>query len=305
MPPLDLKYKDSVLKYLRSKSARPLKFRDLAFTLGIQKKNHKTLKRVLRSLLTSGEIFKTKAGYYGLPREMNLISGSFEGHRDGYGFVIPDKPDERDIFIPPRKTAGAMSGDRIVARVENPARREGSIIRILERGRKRIIGEFVREGNACYVRPKSRKFPFYIFIGPKHTGRARSGDTVVVELTAYPDAGKPPQGKVVRIMPPVTEASLETSMIIEEFALPLRFPASVQSEARSLSEETSFKKRTDCRDLLTVTIDGETAKDFDDAISISKSEEGFLLYVHIADVSHYVPWNSALDVEARKRGTSV
>jgi ribonuclease R len=305
MPPLDLRYKDAVLKYLQSKSARPLKFRELALTLRVQKKNYKTLKRVLRSLITSGEIFKTKAGHYGLSREMNLITGSFEGHRDGYGFVIADKPDERDIFIPPRKTAGAMSGDRIVARVENPVRREGSIIRILERGRKRITGELVHEGNAYYVRPKNRKFPFYIFIGPKFRGKAQSGDTVVAELTSYPVAGRPPEGKVVKIMPPVTEPSLETAMIIEEYALPLKFPAAVQAEARQLTEDNSLKKRKDCRSLLTVTIDGETAKDFDDAITISKSESGFLLHVHIADVSHYVTWGSSLDIEARKRGTSV
>ena len=305
MPPLDLRYKDAVLKFLKSKSARPLRFRELALTLRVQKKNYKTLKRVLRSLVATGEIYKTKAGHYGLSREMNLITGFFEGHRDGYGFVISDKPDERDIFIPPRKTAGAMSGDRIVARVENALRREGSIIRILERGRKRITGEFVREGNAYYVRPKNRKFPFYIFIGPKCKGKAQSGDTVVAELTSYPDAGRPPQGKIVKIMPPVTEASLETAMIIEEYGLPLKFPAAVQAEARQLKEDTSLKKRKDCRDLLTVTIDGETAKDFDDAISISQSESGFRLHVHIADVSSYVPWDSSLDLEARKRGTSV
>jgi len=305
MPPLDLRYKDAVLNFLKSKSARPLRFRELALTLRVQKKNYKTLKRVLRSLVATGEIYKTKAGHYGLSREMNLITGFFEGHRDGYGFVISDKPDERDIFIPPRKTAGAMSGDRIVARVENALRREGSIIRILERGRKRITGEFVREGNAYYVRPKNRKFPFYIFIGPKCKGKAQSGDTVVAELTSYPDAGRPPQGKIVKIMPPVTEASLETAMIIEEYGLPLKFPAAVLAEARQLKEDTSLKKRKDCRGLLTVTIDGETAKDFDDAISISQSESGFRLHVHIADVSSYVPWDSSLDLEARKRGTSV
>jgi ribonuclease R len=141
---------------------------------------------------------------------------------------------------------------------------------------------------------------------PENIGKAVVGDMVTVEITAFPSTATPPEGKILKILPQIVEPSQEIDLIIEEFSLPNKFPASVLAETRGLKKAGSqFRNRIDCRKLLTVTIDGETAKDFDDAISISRSEGGFILYVHIADVSYYVPWDSALDLEARKRGTSV
>jgi ribonuclease R len=200
---------------------------------------------------------------------------------------------------------GAMSGDRVVSRVERPAKREGSIIKILERGKKKIIGELCREKSIFYVKPKGRNIPFYTIIAPENRGSAKAGDTVSIEITSYPTAASPPEGKVLKVLPDVTEPRYETDLIIEEHSLPRRFPSQVLSEVKSLSQGSKDKGRIDCRELLTVTIDGETAKDFDDAISISRTGHGFILYVHIADVSHYVPWDSRLDLEARRRGTSV
>ena len=236
---------------------------------------------------------------------MNLVTGSFEAHRDGYGFVVPDTSGERDIFIPPRRTMGAMSGDRVVARVERPVKREGSIIKILERGRKKIIGELCREKNVFYVKPKGKNVPFSIIIAPEERGKAKSGDTVAVEITSFPTASSPPEGRILKVLPAVTEPRHETELIIEGYSLPRRFPPPVLSEVKALSEIKKSGRRVDCRHLLTVTIDGEAAKDFDDAVSISKNEDGYVLYVHIADVSHYIPWDSILDLEARRRGTSV
>jgi ribonuclease R len=162
------------------------------------------------------------------------------------------------------------------------------------------------EKNTYYVRPRTKNIPFYILISPKDKGKAKKGDIVVVEITSYPTATRPPEGKILKILPPVTEPLQEMDLIIEEFSLPRRFPVAVLSETKKFTEEKKEQqKRVDCRNLLTVTIDGETAKDFDDAVSIKKTEDGFVLYVHIADVSHYVPWDSALDLEARRRGTSV
>ncbi len=305
MTPKTVTDKHTILDYLKNKAVRPMSVKDIGRALGVSRYEVRVLRRMLRSLVDSGDIFRTRSGFYGPVEQMNLVAGSFDAHRDGFGFVIPDKSDERDVFIPPRKTMGAMSGDRVVARIESPARREGSIIKILERGQKKIIGQFCQEKKICYVKPKRKNIPFSILISPGDGNGAKNGDTVVVEITAYPAAARPPEGRVLKVMPGITEPRQEVDMIIEEYSLPRKFPASVMSEAKGLTEKTNSRKRVDCRKMLTVTIDGETAKDFDDAISVSRIDDGFILYVHIADVSHYIPWDSMLDLEARRRGTSV
>jgi ribonuclease R len=200
---------------------------------------------------------------------------------------------------------GAMTGDRVVARVESPVKMEGCVIKVLERGQKRIIGELCREKKVFYVKPKGKRVPYYILVGPRDRRGAKNGDKVVVEITSFPTPVKPPEGKVVKILPHITEPAQEIDMIIEEFSLPGKFPAPVRKETAGLSPKTPLRNRVDCRKFLTVTIDGETAKDFDDAISIERLKDGYILYVHIADVSHYVHWDSKLDIEARRRGTSV
>jgi len=305
MIPKDIQLKDSVLEFLRTKTSRPVNFKEIARALGILRKGSRTLKRVLDTLTKAGEVFRTKTGFYGLVTEMSLVTGHFEAHRNGYGFVIPEKSGERDLFIPPRKTMAAMSGDKVVARLESAERREGSIIKILERGKKKIIGTFHREENFFYVTPKSRNIPFGIVISPENLKGANNGDKVSVDIINYPTMNRPPEGKVLKVLNDVTEPSHEVGMIIEEYSLPRKFPAPVISAVKELSSKISLRNRRDCRNMLTVTIDGETAKDFDDAISIEKNDEGYILYVHIADVSHYVQWDSVIDMEARKRGTSV
>jgi ribonuclease R len=305
MTPKNIQDRDSILNFLKTKTARPVSFREIAKALGIPKTESRSLKRSLKSLIRAGSIFRTKSGFYGLAEKMNLATGYFEAHRDGYGFVIPDSPGERDLFIPPRKTIGAMSGDRVVARVESQERREGSIIQVIERAQKKVVGTFYHEGNIFYVKPKSRKIPFGILIGPHNRSGAKNGDNVAVELISYPTITRPPEGKVLKILSDITEPAHETGMIIEEYSLPHKFPPAVLSEVRELAPEIPLRKRVDCRNILTVTIDGETAKDFDDAVSVSKTDSGYALLVHIADVSLYVPWDSVIDLEARRRGTSV
>jgi ribonuclease R len=198
-----------------------------------------------------------------------------------------------------------MSGDRVIARVESPAKREARIIKILERGQKRVVGELCFGKNFYCVKPKGKRSPFDIYIPPEKRGKAKIGDTVVVELTSYPSVSRPPEGRIIRVFPETDNPRVEIDMIIENNALPHKFPSLVLNEARGCSEKMSAQGRVDCRDLLTATIDGETAKDFDDAVSIERTPEGYTLWVHIADVSHYVPWDSVLDLEARQRGTSV
>jgi ribonuclease R len=297
--------KETVFHFFKTKATKPVSVREVARDLRIDKAEMRTLKRILRTLTKSGDIFRTRTGLYGLIDKMNLFTGAFQAHKDGFGFVISEKSGMRDLFIPPRRTMGAMTWDRFVARVESPVRMEGTIIKILDRGQQRIIGELRREKNSFYVKPKGKKVPFYILVSPRDRHGAKDGDKVVVDITSFPTAVKPPEGKVVKILPHITEPVQEIDMIIEEYSLPGAFPAAVRRETAGLSPKASLKNRVDCRKLLTVTIDGETAKDFDDAVSIQRTDDGYILYVHIADVSHYVPWDSKLDIEARQRGTSV
>lgn len=301
--------KEAIHQFFTEKSSRPLSFKEIAGLMKLSRPEMRALKRVLREMLRSGEIVLTRKGLYGPSEEMNLIRGYFEGHRDGYGFVIPEKPGERDIFVPARRTAGAMSHDRVVVRVEDWRRREGRIIRVLERSHTRVVGKVDVTREATYVKPKHKAVHFDVYIAPKDRNRAKHGDNVVVEILTYPENKRPPSGRIVRIIEKPDTPKAEVEAIIDEFHLPVRFPKAVAEEAKLLASLPGKKgpelKRKDLRDLPTVTIDGERAKDFDDAVSISLTEHGYRLWVHIADVGHFVPWDSVIDAEARRRGTSV
>jgi ribonuclease R len=298
--------RETVSDFFREKSGRPMSFRDIAEAMGLSKPETRALKRTLRGMLRSGEVVLTRKGLYGPAEDMNLITGYFEAHRDGYGFVISEKPGERDIFIPPGGTMGAMNGDRVIARIENRHRRGGRIIRILERAFTRVAGRLDVTRTAIYVRPKNKSIPFDIHIAPADKSGARQGDNVVAEIISYPTDKRPPSGRVVKIIEKPHDPKSEVEAIIDEFGLPRKFPKSVTDETKFLKAgRESRERRKDLRDLPTVTIDGERAKDFDDAVSIGRNGGGYRLWVHIADVGCYVPWGSALDNEARKRGTSV
>lgn len=296
---------DEILKYLKTKTSKPVGMKEIAKNIGAFSGRSGSLRRVLKSLTSSGSIYRTHSGLYGIADRMNLITGEFQGHRDGYGFILPDKSGEGDLFIPRRKTMGAMSGDRVIARVESVKKREGAIIKILERARKRIIGKLYHEKGSYFVAPKGKNLPFDVLVSAGNRSGAKSGNLVLVELTSYPTPTRPPEGRVLKVLPDADNPGVEIDMIIEEHSLPRSFASPVLKEAKGLSPAIRLGSRVDCRGLTTVTIDGEDAKDFDDAISIKKIKGGFILYVHIADVSHYVTWESGIDMEARQRGTSV
>lgn len=316
--------KESILSFFREKMSRPLSFREIVFSMRLSHPEASALKRILRQMLRDGDIVITRKGLYGPPEDMNLITGNFEAHRDGYGFVILEKPGERDVFIPARWTMGAMDNDRVIARIENRQRREGRIIRILDRTTTRIVGILDITKTASYVRPMNKAIPFDLYVSPKDRGNARQGDKVVAEIISFPTDKRPPSGKVIKVIEKPEDPKSEVEAIIEEFNLPKRFSREIHEDAKMFSQirshpsippllrggkegiKTGFElKRKDLRDLPTVTIDGERAKDFDDAVSIKLTEHGYKLWVHIADVGFYVGWHSAIDGEARKRGTSV
>jgi ribonuclease R len=303
--------RETVLSFFREKTKKPLLFKDIASLMQLDRGEGRVLKRTLRMMVRSGDLVLTRKGLYGPPEDMNLVSGYFEAHKDGYGFAIMEKPGERDLFIPARATMGAMNNDRVLVRIENWQRREGRIIRILERVHTRIAGRFEVTRTGLYVKPKDKSIHFDLPIPQKDRGGAKNGEMVIAEIVIPQTDRKPPVGRVVKILGKPEDPKSEIEMIIDEFDLPRRFPRSVHEEAGALTVpervagESGIQRRKDLRSLSTVTIDGERARDFDDAVSIKLSKHGYTLYVHIADVGFYIPWNSTIDVEARKRGTSV
>lgn len=301
--------KETISAFFRDKTSRPLHFKDIARLMELSKPETRALKRLLREMLGDGEIVLNRKGMYGPAEEMNMVTGYFEAHRDGYGFVVPEKPGERDFFIPPKATQGAMKGDRVMVRVENGKKREARIIRILERSFAKVLGTFDITKAGAFVKPKDRSVPFDLYVAPDDRGGAKNNDMVIAEIISFPTDKRPPAARIVRIVERPQDPAAEIELIIDEFSLPRRFPkAAVDAAkflyARSGSEERR-DRRKDMRDLPTVTIDGERAKDFDDAVSVERSGNSFRLWVHIADVGFYVPWGTPLDLEARERGTSV
>ncbi|MBI5103352.1 MAG: ribonuclease R [Nitrospirae bacterium] len=301
--------KKEVSSFFREKVRRPLSFREIVEQMGLGRAEGRSLKRVLREMLREGELVLNRKGMYGPSDNMDLSSGYYEAHKAGFGFVIHETPGQRDIFVPAGSTAGAMNGDRVIVKVEDRRRRGGRIIRVLERAYTRVTGTLEISKNAGYVKPRNRFIQFDLYIASKDMGDAVNGDMVIAEITEYPSDKRPPSGRIIKVVRQPENPGEDIELIIDEFNLPRRFPKTVTDEAKALAEESSpasdTPKRKDLRKLPTVTIDGERAKDFDDAVSIARTDNGYRLWVHIADVGSYVRWGSAIDMEARKRGTSV
>ena len=301
--------KETVKDFFRAKTGKPLSLRELVKQLQLSKPEGRALKRVLREMLREGEIVLTRKGLYGPAEDMDLVTGYFEAHREGYGFVVPEKPGGRDIFIPRGASLGAMDNDRVIARVESRRRRGGRVVRILQRAQIRVVGRLEVTRHAAYVRPRDKSIAFDLYVAPGEIGKAGDGDKVIAEIVTYPTDKRPPTGRIIKVIERPGDPKEEIEAIIDEFGLPRRFPKPVTDESKLLrgkeKEEEGRRKRKDLRGLPTVTIDGERARDFDDAVSVALTEHGYRLWVHIADVGFYVTWGSVIDVEARKRGTSV
>jgi len=301
-----------ILKLMRHKAYRPLLFDELVQVLHVSARDLPGFKKTLEDLLREGLIVKIRGERYGLPEKMNLVTGTLQGHPYGYGFVIPDAEGEPDVYIPRRYMMGAMHGDKVVARIESKppgGKPVGRIIRILERFHKKIVGRFERGINFGFVVPLDKKIFHDIYVARGNFKKARDGEIVVAEIISYPERNRNPEGKIIKVIGPPALPGIDTDIIMEEYELPREFPSHVMEEAESLPERVTpamRRGRVDLRHLKTVTIDGERARDFDDAVSVEKYEDDSIrLWVHIADVSHYVPWDSHLDLEARSRGTSV
>ncbi len=295
----------TLLDFISQKAERPMSFRELSERFRLSPPERRGLKRLLRSLVQEGQIVRTRKGLYGSVKEFEFLTGYFEAHREGYGFVILEQPGQRDIFIPSRATMGAMDNDKVIVRLESQLRREGSIVRILDRAHKRIAGTVDKDRSGYFLRPKDPKIPFDLYLGYSDIKGAGLGDVAVAEITDYGDKRRPALGRIVKVIKKPDNPSADIDALIEELDIPSRYPQKATAQAKELRYRVDTDIRRDLRSLTTFTIDGESARDFDDAVSVNLLDNGgYRLWVHIADVSHYVTWNSPIDLEARKRGTS-
>lgn len=300
-----------VQNYLESKSYIPMKRKDICTLLSVPKEDREEFEEIITELLQEGKIVETKKGKLMSPKTLGIEMGTFLAHSKGYGFV--EREIGEDIFIPATKVNGAMHKDKVfyqLSRKASAARKaEGEIIKIIKRENEKIVGTFQQLKGYGFVLPDNKKLAQDIFVTKENSMGAVSGHKVVVEIKKYGDEGRKPEGNVVEILGHVNDPGVDILSIIREYDLPVDFPEEVYEQIKDLPMEVSqedIEGREDFRNCKTVTIDGEDAKDLDDAISLNMLANGnFELGVHIADVSHYVPENTALDKEAYRRGTSV
>src|SRR5579884_1672133 len=315
-------------------------YKQLIRELGVRGDQRRDLERLLAGLVERGRLIETRSGHYVLAeRQGEYVSGKLVLHRDGYGFVIPDQPQRLaargaeagtipDIYVSAESAAGAMHGDRVLVRLKGPS--EGRLVRILSRAHAEVVGQFHYSRRGSYVVPYDEKIRDNILI-PRgaelpppskridRLGEVRSfeitspedleGAVVNVEITSYPSAAEPAQGRVTEVLGQPDDFGVDVEIMIRKHHLPHEFPPEVIAQARAIPHEipvAELAKRRDFRRHQIVTIDGETARDFDDAVWVEQLPNGrFALQVHIADVSHYVRPGMPIDHEALLRGTSV
>ncbi|MEW6448547.1 MAG: ribonuclease R [Bacillota bacterium] len=301
-----------ILDYMRRKAYRPLTVAELAriFLPGGEGMN--AFKKLLRRMEEKGLIYQTRAARFGLPEQFNLFVGRVQGHSKGYAFLIPDKEGVADIFISTGNLNGAMHNDRVAVRLLPDGRgrmREGEVVRILKRGNSRIVGTVYKKRRFSVVVPDESRLGIDIVVPRGRLMAAKNRDKVVVELTVYPGPGTPPEGRVVEVLGQAGAPGMDMLALCRRYDLPDGFSTRVLTEAGAVPAAVSaeeVKDRRDLRDWLIITIDGEDAKDLDDAVSLTVLPDGmYSLGIHIADVGYYVREGGALDREAFKRGTSV
>lgn len=288
----------------------PMKLKELAILLNVPKEQREELKQVLNLLLAEGKISVSKKGKFGKAEAFALV-GVFSGNARGFGFVAIEGQEE-DVFIPADRTGGALHGDRVQIVIDSErrgGRPEGTVVRILEHANETLVGTYEKGKGYGFVIPDNQRISKDIFIPQGCSQGAVSGHKVMVKIRDFGEKkGKKPEGVITEILGHIHDPGVDILSIVRAYNLPEDFPGAVKNQLKQIPDEVkkdSWAGRKDLRDLPTVTIDGEEAKDLDDAISIERAGDGYLLGVHIADVSHYVQEHTPLDEEAFKRGTSV
>ena len=303
------KRKKIIYEFICDEFYVPMKLKELAILLQVPKEQRNELKKVLDSLEADGKVHVSSKGKYSKGEAKRLV-GTFTSHARGFGFVTIEGEAE-DIFISEDDMNGAFHNDQVEVVIKAaPAgkRKEGKITKVLSHGTTTLVGYFEKSKNFGFVRPDNQRFVKDIFIPLERSKGAVTGHKVVVELTKYGGDNKKPEGKVIEIIGHVNDPGTDIMSIVKGYDLPTSFPEKVLNQAERVAKDVStadMAGRMDLRDWQMVTIDGEDAKDLDDAISITRDGNNYILGVHIADVTNYVQENSALDREAVKRGTSV
>ena len=287
----------------------PMKIKELCIVLGVTKQDRPVLERILLELQEEGKIELSKRGKYSKAESKN-VTGVFTAHQRGFGFVTIEGETE-DIFIPGDKVNGAMHMDRVeiaVLPTTSGKRKEGAVLKVIERGMKHVVCTYEASENFGFAVPDNTRFGSDIFIPKGKSMGAVAGHKVVVEVTSYGKKDKKPEGKVVEIIGHINDPGTDILSIVKAYDMPVEFSEKIMHQVENVAKEVSdadMAGRMDLRDWTMVTIDGEDAKDLDDAVSLFMDGDNYVLGVHIADVSNYVQEHSALDVEALKRGTSV
>ena len=305
--------KQTLLSFMREEAYRPMDIQELVSVFDINPDEYKSFKKVLKTMEREGLIVRTKKDKFGVPERLGLVSGKLEVHQKGFGFLIPDTEGEKDVFIPSSSMNGAMNGDKVLVQITrediNGKKREGEVTEVLDRANKKIIGVYEDSRNFGFVVPEDSRLNQDIFISKKDRNGASEGDLVICEIVKWADKRRSPEGVVKEVLGKKGDRGLDILTIIKKYGLPEEFPDKVLNYAENIEKEIpekEYSRRVDLRNLRMVTIDGEDAKDLDDAVSIERLDNGkFRLGVHIADVTHYVREKNPLDREALKRATSV
>ncbi len=304
---------NKLLEFMKEEAYKPLTVQELEEAFGISgSEDFKEFVKALVIMEEKGLVVRTRSNRYGLPEKMNLVRGKVTGHSKGFAFVMPDDKEMDDVFIPPNELNNAMHGDTVLVRISTEStgqRKEGTVVRIIERGVQTIVGTYTESKNFGFVIPDDKKIANDIFIPKQASNGAIEGHKVVVKLITYPEGRMSAEGEVIEILGHKNDPGIDILSIIHKHGLPQEFPKDVLEQANQTPDTIDPKdleNRRDLRNEVIVTIDGADAKDLDDAVTVTKLENGnYKLGVHIADVTHYVTEGSPIDKEASERGTSI
>ena len=300
-----------ILTLLQQHASRPLSLREIQDTLDLSAGERKVLGKALKDLVKEGSLVQLKGGRFALPKKVNLVVGRLSVHRDGYGFVSPADGERDDLFIPARHIRPAMHGDLVVARLEHSIRSgrpEGRVIRVEQRAHRLLVGRYRVEHGVGFVLPVDPRIQDALLVPPGGEIEVRQDQMVLAEIESYPGRTRGAVGRIREVLGNATDPDVEIRIAAIQFNLPYEFPDAVLAEADMVASqvrESDLAGREDLRALTFVTIDGESAKDLEDAVAIQRVAEGYRLTVAIADVAHYGASGSVTDKEALARGTSV
>ena len=306
------KQKEKILGFLSDKSYVPMKAKQIANMMSVPKEEYVNFIQILKQLVSEYKIQTNKKGKYSIIDNKKYKKGKLQINEKGFGFVKIQDEDE-EIYISAKNMHNALNEDQVVLEIienlQKNSHKEGKILEIVQRGRDKIVGTFETSKNFGFVVPDDKKFGSDIFISKKNFANAKNKQKVVVKIIKYPEQGKKAEGQIIEVIGNIDMAGVDMLSLVKEYDLPYEFPQNVIDEARNTEKTISseeIRKRLDLRNEIIFTIDGEDAKDLDDAVSVKKNDFGtYNLIVSIADVSHYVKENSNLDKEAIIRGTSV